>query len=142
MPYLLDTNHCSYIINGRRKAPGKQKPQEAKVIAAFRSTSEPIYTCDAVVGEMYYGAEMRDNRDELYYFIHEFLVTTMPLTTDKACWTLFAQTKAGLQRNGKVIADLDLLIACTAKRYRCILVTNDTAFEHLPNSFQVENWAG
>lgn len=141
MPYLLDTNHCSYIINGTRKAPDKQKPQEAKVIAAFKNTKELLYTCDVVTGEMYCGAEMNSNKDEIYALIDEFLTTTIPLTTNKACWMLFAQTKAALRVKGKVIEDFDLLIACIAKHYGCTLVSNDAAFRHLPTSFQVENWA-
>lgn len=141
MPYLLDTNHCSYIINGTRKAPDKQKPQESKAIAAFRNTNELLYTCDIVTGEMYYGAEVQSNREEIYLLINEFLVTTIPLTTNKACWMLFAKTKAAMRLKGKVIEDFDLLIACVAKHYGCILVSNDEAFKNLPTSFQVENWA-
>lgn len=140
MAYLLDTNHCSYIINGLHKAAAKRKPQEVKAIAAFEALTDPVYTCDVVVGEMYYGAEMGTNAAETYKRIDRFLKTVFPLVADKESWLLFAQTKAALTKSGKVMTDFDLLIACIAQRHNYIFVTNDNGFKNLPASFQVENW--
>ncbi len=142
MTYLLDTNHCSYIINGSHKKASNRKPQEVKALHAFENLTTPATTCDVVAGEMYYGAEMASNPAETYQRINKFLQTVTPWIADKECWLLFASTKAQLTRNGKAIPDFDLLIACIAKRHDCILVTNDNAFWHLPASFQVENWVG
>lgn len=57
------------------------------------------------------------------------------------CWELYGKTKATLKQTGKLIGDMDLLIACAALRYGAILVTNDGGFKNLPASFQVENWS-
>lgn len=141
MAYLLDTNHCSYLINGLHKASAKRKPQEAKTISTFEALTDPAYTCDVVVGEMYYGAELGNNAGETYKRIDRFLKTVFPLVADKEAWLLFAKTKADLTRTGKVMTDFDLLIACIAKRHNYILVTNDSGFKNLPSSFQIENWA-
>jgi tRNA(fMet)-specific endonuclease VapC len=141
MPYLLDTNHCSYVINALRKKSQFHKPEEIKTLEAFRKVTDPIYTCDVVVGEMYFGAELRPNASDLYRLIDEFITNNaVVLVANKKAWLLFASTKAHLRKTGIVIEDFDLLIACIAKAYDCILVSNDLVFKHLPTSFQVENW--
>ena len=62
----------------------------------------------------------------------------LPVTED--VWKLFGETLAELHNQGKPIADRDLLIACTAKVYDLILVTNDKNLDNLPESFQKVNW--
>lgn len=141
MPYLLDTNHCSYIINGLHKQPKYRKPQEIQVLKVFESLTMPAYTCDVVVGEMYYGAETSTNPKRTYQRIEDFLSIVTPVIADKASWLLFAKTKADLKSKATPLKDFDLLIACIAQRYGYTLVSNDTVFKHLPASFQVENWA-
>lgn len=138
--YLLDTNHCSYIINGSYKKPEYRKPQEIKALDAFEKLTVPAYTCDVVVGEMYYGAETSHNPKRTYARIEEFILTVTPVITDKECWLMFAKTKAELENKATPLKDFDLLIACIAKRYGYILISNDLKFKHLPSSFQVENW--
>lgn len=138
--YLLDTNHCSYIINGSYKQPIHRKEQEKKAITAFENLSQPAYTCDVVVGEMYFGAETSTNQTRTYQRIETFLLTVSPVITDKDCWLLFAKTKVALNNKATPLKDFDLLIACIAHRYGYILVSNDLVFKHLPASFQVENW--
>lgn len=138
--YLLDTNHCSYIINGSYKQPIHRKEQEKKAITAFENLSQPAYTCDVVIGEMYFGAETSTNQTRTYQRIETFLLTVSPVITDKDCWLLFAKTKVTLNNKATPIKDFDLLIACIAHRYGYILVSNDLVFKHLPTSFQVENW--
>lgn len=138
--YLLDTNHCSYIINGSRKKPHYRKPEEIKVLDVLQARTPKLYTCDVVVGELYYGAEMNDNPPEIYGRVERFLKTVKVVVTDKECWELFAKTKAYQAKTGNNIKDFDLLIACIAHRYGYILVSNDLVFKYLPSTFQVENW--
>ncbi len=140
--YLLDTNHCSYIINGSHKRAEYRKQQEIKTITAFKRLLDPAYTCDVVAGEMYYGAEISKNPRRTYQRIEAFLATVHPVITDKNCWLLFAKTKAAMKNRGNIMKDFDLLIACIAKRYGYILVSNDQDFNNLPPRFiQIQNWA-
>lgn len=139
--YLLDTNHCSYIINGSRKKPEYRKTEERNVLNVLQTRTPKLYTCDVVVGELYYGAEMNDNPVGIYNRIDRFLETVRVLVTDKECWNFFAKTKAHIEKSGKNIKDFDLLIACIARRYGYVLVSNDLVFKCLPSTFQVENWA-
>lgn len=142
MPYLLDTNHCSYLMNGLYKLPGRRKFQEVNTIQAFQATkTDSIYMSEATLGELCYGAEVSPHSANIYQRLEKLKKVIMAAPIDAQCWELFGKTKGELKRNGKKIEDLDLLIACAAKRYGCVFVTNDDAFRNLPAPFQVENWA-
>jgi predicted nucleic acid-binding protein len=53
----------------------------------------------------------------------------------------FGQLKANLSKNGKIIADMDLLIASTAITHNLILVTNNEKHFQKIEELEVENWA-
>ncbi len=54
---------------------------------------------------------------------------------------VFAQLKAQLQKEGNIVADMDLLIASICLANNLTLVTNNTRhFEKIPNLI-LENWS-
>lgn len=142
MPYLLDTNHCAYILNGLNKQPSKRKPEEVQAIRRFEALlEESTFMSEVTLGEFFFGTNLSPRKAELEERIEIFARAVVPVPVDRSCWLLFGETKAELQRRGTPIQDLDLLIACTARRYDLVLVSNDSAFRNLPESFRVENWA-
>lgn len=142
MPYLLDTNHCSYLMNGLNKQPDRRKPEETNTINVFESiTTETLYMSEVSLGELLYGAEVSANPSRIHQRITDFRRMVVPAFLDETCWEIFAKNKVLLEKAGTCPEDFDLLIACIAQRYGAILVSNDTVFKHLPASFQVENWA-
>lgn len=142
MCYLLDTNHCVYLINGISKTPEKRKSEEINVIKKVTKILEDtLYISEATIGELIFGAERSKLKEQNLYNIEALKLTTTTLPIDSKTWQLYGKTKAILQSQGKVISDIDLLIACTAKQYNLILVSNDRAFESLPKDFQIETWA-
>jgi|SRR5882672_12065733 len=56
MGYLLDTNHCIYLMNALGKSPSKHKSHESNVLSKFNTTTDPLYTSILVLAELYYGA--------------------------------------------------------------------------------------
>lgn len=74
-------------------------------------------------GEFYEGAMTSSHPDaELAVFDHLLEpFTTLPL--DNACMQHLAYIRSTLRRQGRLIPDLDLLIASTAIRHDMILVT-------------------
>ena len=53
----------------------------------------------------------------------------------------FGHLKATLEKTGRIVADMDLIIASTALTHNLVLVTNNEKhFQHVPE-LQVENWA-
>jgi tRNA(fMet)-specific endonuclease VapC len=139
--YLLDTNHCIYLINGLEKLPQERLPAEQTVIRTLESLPDvPLYFSEVTLGELYYGiarsTRKAQNQAKLV-FLKRLLV---PLPVTEEVWKLFGETLGYLHQQGKPIADRDLLIACTAKVSEVILVTNDHDFDNLPESFVRTNW--
>lgn len=144
MGYLLDTNHCIYIKNAMHKRAEKRQHMEQKAFEAFESAlsqKQAVYLSMATLGELYFGAEKSVYQQKNYRKIAFFLRYVNLIETDRNSWELFGKTKAQLQQQGKCIADLDLLIACTAKAHHHILISGDADHQVLPEVFRIENWA-
>ncbi len=141
MSYLLDTNHCIYLINGWRKDVSKQSELEKKTVSAYSNhKNEMVFMAEATLGELIYGAEYSQKRTENLKSIETLKKAVVPLAIDQETWKIFGETKASLRKQGKVMPEMDILIACTAKRYGLIIVTHDKHMELLPESFRYENW--
>lgn len=145
--YLLDTNHCSFLLRGH---PG--------LIRKLRELGEaPAATCVIVQGELVFMAHKSDHPSTNEERVRQFLrgIAVLPLDRDTA--DRYGKLKAAvLERYGpreKVkrrraqlrelgFQDNDLWIAALAERYELILVTSDSDFERLSHvgSFAIENW--
>lgn len=140
--YLLDTNHCIYLLNGTSKKPPYFSSQESKMIEAVRrAPSDSIFISEVTLGELYLGAFKSQHREKNLKKIYHLRLIVVVVPVDENVWKLFGKTKATLQKQGKIIDDLDLLIACTAEIKGFVLVTNDKAFRNLSSPFLMENWA-
>ena len=144
--YLLDTNHCAYILNAKIKPKSKQSEMEKNTIKLASSCLDSfIYISEATLGELIYGVECSKRKENNLQELEAFTKLISPLSVDKDVWEIFGKTKAELRKLGKKMPDIDLLIASTAKRYGLILVTNDkhmTLLDYLPEPFvERENWA-
>jgi tRNA(fMet)-specific endonuclease VapC len=144
--YLLDTNHCAYILNAKGKPKNKLSQLEKNTIQAVSSRMEAVlHISEATLGELIYGAEYSKYKEANLQELKAFIEVVPPLLIDREVWQFFGKAKAQLRKVGKKIPDIDLLIACTAKRYHLILVTNDkhiALLDCLPERFvKIENWA-
>ena len=60
--YLLDTNHCAYILNAKGKPKNKPSQLERNTIQVISSKIETIlHISEATLGELIYGAEYSDS---------------------------------------------------------------------------------
>ena len=140
--YLFDTNHCIYLMNGWNKSEDKVTPQERNVVKVFnKKKDDVIYMTDASIGELLYGIERSQRRECNQKRLEVLLlaVPSIPITRD--IWKIYGQTKAELSKIGKIVPDIDLLIASTAKCHNMMLVANDKHLKNLPDSFAWENWS-
>ncbi len=143
MPYLFDTNHCIYLMNGWNTDEEARTPEEQQTVLAFQQLDDDDVVCmsEASVGELVYGIERSQRKASNRMRFHMLLSAIPPVPIVRDVWEIYGQTKAELSQIGKVIPDIDLLIASTAIYYNLILVANDKHMKYLPDSLVRENWA-
>lgn len=132
MKVMLDTNICIYII--------KQQPKS--VVERFATFSVGDVGISVItLAELEYGASKSSqparNREALEQFIS-------PLETavfERQATIVYGKIRALLEKRGRPIGSMDLLIAAHALSLDVRLVTNNVKeFKRVPG-LQVENWA-
>jgi tRNA(fMet)-specific endonuclease VapC len=130
--YLLDTDMCIYLLNGDTRV----KTRVAQVGIESIAVSIPT------VGELYFGAYNSARVESNLARVRAFLSAPGPavLLVDDAAADYFGRFKAELRRAGKLIGDIDLLIAGVAASGGLKVITNNSEhFERIPN-ISLENW--
>jgi tRNA(fMet)-specific endonuclease VapC len=92
-----------------------------------------------VVGEIRYGLEKQPAATRLRALAEATLDTLEILPWTEACSRIYGRLRAELERHGKPLAALDLLIASHALSEGCVLVTADQAFAHV-DELSLEAW--
>ncbi len=129
---MLDTNTVSHIVKGR------------SIAARSRLASLPI---DAVVissiteAELQYGLAKLPAEHPLRGAMHGFFSRQSVLSWGSREADTYGQLRAMLERNGKSLDTMDMLIAAHAAAAELILVTGDKALLTLNLPAPRENWA-
>ena len=126
--FLLDSNIISYAIRGNREIKDK--------INQYHDT---IKLNSIIQAELFYGA-YKIKSESLAQIYNIFFETfdILPFGSREA--TIFAQLKANLANEGKVVEDADLMIASVALTNNLTLVTNNTKhFARIPD-LKLSNW--
>ena len=92
-----------------------------------------------VVAEIRYGLEKRPTATRLRALAESTLDTLEILPWTEACSRIYGRLRADLERHGKPLAALDLLIASHALSEGCVLVSADQAFA-LVDELTLEAW--
>jgi tRNA(fMet)-specific endonuclease VapC len=100
-----------------------------------------VYMSEASLGELLYGVARSRKKEYNRRKFRVLLSAIPPLPIVRAVWEIYGETKAELSKRGKILPDMDLLIAASAKCYELTLVANDKHMKNLPDSFPWENWA-
>ena len=127
--YMLDTNTVSHLL--------KKHPAVARRVVAAPITSLCISAITQ--GEMLFGLAKRPDATALHAAVREFLRRVDVLPWDAATAEVYGPARAATQREGRVLAPMDLLIGAHALSVDAVLVTNDRAFAQLPG-LAVEDW--
>ena len=129
--YMLDTNVCIYII---RKKP------EAVLRRLQRSRVSDIGISSITLSELEYGVAKSSKPQQNKLALTEFLAPVEILPYDDLAAQQYGELRAHLEREGKPIGSLDMLIAAHALSLKCILVTNnEIEFRRVPK-LNIENW--
>jgi len=127
--FMLDTNAASGLVKG-----------QPKVIARFKAEAPDSVCLSAVTeGEMLYGVARRPEARRLRAALNEFLAAIDVLPWTSATARRYANLRAGLERQGRPLSALDLMIAAHAVEHDMTLVTNDRAFSAIPG-LRLEDW--
>ena len=127
--YMLDTNTVSHLL--------KKHPAVARRVVAVPITSLCISAITQ--GELLFGLARRPEAATLHKLVWEFLRRVDVLPWDATTAPVYGTARAATQREGRVLAPMDLLIGSHALSIEAILVTNDRAFGQLPN-LSIEDW--
>ena len=128
---MLDTDICSYVIRGGHRT------LDVRIARA-----EPASLCISVVtrAELLYGVEHKGRPPALAALVGGFLQEVDSLPWDDDAARHYAEVRAGLERAGTPIGNLDLMIAAHARAQQMVLVTNnDRRFRNVPD-LKRENW--
>lgn len=129
--YLLDTNICIYII--------KKKP--ADVLRALKIKSKnDIYISSLTIAELEYGVSKSLFPEKNKIALIEFLSIFNILPFDDKDAVNFGIIKTDLEKKGKIIGQMDLLLTAQAKTKKFILVTNNIKEFKKVEGIKIENW--
>jgi tRNA(fMet)-specific endonuclease VapC len=145
--HLLDTNHCSRILQGH--------PYIIRKLEELGN--QPISTCAVVYGELVFMAEKSQKKAENLNLIREFLkdIRVYPINNETA--DIYGRLKASLldhfgpkekakRRRADTVklgfGENDLWIAATAKQFELIVVSSDKDFKRIREveNIRLESW--
>lgn len=131
MKYLLDTNICIYII--------KKKPKN--VFEKFKQYRVGDIGISAITySELAYGVANSHDIEKNTMALNEFLGPLEIIDFHAEVAPIYGLIRTHLNRTGKPVGPLDMLIAAHALHLGSILVTNNTdEFSRIPN-LRIENW--
>ena len=131
MRYLLDTDICIYII----------KKQPVKVFNRLRKCSiGDVAVSSITVAELEYGAAKSSRPDQNHNALLAFLSPFEILPFDDQAAIHYGDIRSHLEKAGKIIGSMDMLIAAHARSIPLILVTNNSGeFGRVPD-LRMENW--
>jgi tRNA(fMet)-specific endonuclease VapC len=131
MKYLIDTNICIYVMNKR----------PIDVIKRFKQFNPgEIGISTITVSELQYGVAKSTHRKENQHRLDEFIAPLEILVYDEIAARTYGDIRFQLEKRGKLIGPLDILIAAHALSQNLIMVTNnDREFKRIKN-LEVENW--
>lgn len=133
LAYLLDTSVYSQ--------PLKPTPN-ANVVSQWQALGDaPLAISVITEAELHYGLALKGSA-KLNAAYGALLKGRLPvLPVDQAVGAVFAEMKATQQRAGKPVADLDLLIAATARTHGLIVATLNVRHFTLIADLVVEDWS-
>ena len=127
----IDTDICIYFMEGRYPSVADhfaETPVDELAIPAI------------VIAELRFGAVKSARASANLARLDAFLAPFRQLPFDASCAAQFAEAKLFLQRRGRIIGAMDLLIAATALANDATVVTNNVEeFSRVPG-LRVENW--
>ncbi len=127
--YMLDTNMVSHFIRGTNNVRNNVVSVPMSELAISAMTE----------GELLFGLAKNRDAKELSRVVHEFLIRVDVLPWDNTAAECYGVLRADMQKKGKALGNLDMLIAAHALALGVVLITNDLAFRHV-EGLKITDW--
>lgn len=129
--YFLDTNICIYLI--------KESP--ARVIRTLQSKRpDEVAISSVTFAELQFGVEKSQHVEKNQKALDRFLAPLDIRSFDVEAGRAHARVRADLQRRGKTIGALDMMIGAHALALDATFVTNNVREFKRIRGLQIENW--
>jgi len=128
---MLDTNIVIYLI----------KNNPARVRSVFvKHKVDDVCISSITLAELLYGVEKSQAKDKNKLAVLSMLTAIRVLDFTSQAAEQYGILRAGLERKGKLIGPMDILIAGHALSEHLILVTNNEKEFQRVAGLKVENW--
>ncbi len=132
MRYMLDTNICIYAI--------KHKPKQVFLKLQEHDPSE-ICISSVTYAELVHGVEKSQSIEKNRVALALLLANIEIMDFDSSAAECYGKIRADLEKAGKPIGPLDMMIAGHAKSLGYTVVTNNTKEFIRVIELKIENWA-
>ncbi|MCZ6801175.1 MAG: type II toxin-antitoxin system VapC family toxin [Nitrospirae bacterium] len=131
MKVMLDTNICIYIIK-------RQPPAVLDRFTGFAVGDVGISVI--TLAELEYGAGKSRDEKKNRHALKQFITPLEVARFDHAAAIVYGTIRAELERKGRLIGSMDLLIAAHARSLGVPLVTNKESEFKRVQGLRIENW--
>jgi len=138
MAYLLDTDTCIYLLTD--KQPGYQRNILARLDTLPRTERPKIST--VVLSELRYGVRKSRWRKANQSLLEEFLLDFDVSDYGAGAAVFYGKLRTDLEKRGKPIGPMDMMIAAHALSLDATLVTHNTREFARVRGLRIEDWAG
>jgi len=129
--YLIDTDIIIYSLRGNEKVQSNFR--------IHQTTPKAISVIS--FGELVFGAKKSSHKEKNIATVHRIGELFPVIDITRGIVETYAEIKASLQRTGKVVDDLDLLIGATALFLNYTLVTNNEKHFSMIPDLSLANWS-
>lgn len=132
MRYMLDTNICIHAI--------KHKPEQVFFKLQEHDPSE-VCISSITYAELVHGVEKSQSIEKNRLALSLLLANIEIMDFDSSAAESYGKIRASLEKAGKIIRPLDMMIAGHAKSLKYTVVTNNTREFMRVDGLLLENWA-
>jgi tRNA(fMet)-specific endonuclease VapC len=129
--YLLDTNHLGMAVR-----PGSAVCQR---LEAVRKQGVRVGTCIPVLCELEVGIRKVSRPDEYRWALKRLFRFVRLWPIDQQTAQLYGEVYHELRTQGRVLSQVDIILAALARQLKLTLLTTDRDFDGL-DSLSVDDW--
>ncbi len=131
--YVLDTNHLGAVLDDDSNVYQR--------IVAARREGWRVGCCPPVLCELAVGIEQTARREANWKALRVFLKQIRMWPIDLPTAQIYGQIYQELRAKGRVLSQVDMMVAALARRMKLTVLTTDRDFEAIQD-IKTENWIG